>query len=80
MKSTLVTWRDSIARLGALRQLHSSISALHDYPVLSKEKMLDALLRVIQEEEKVAADLEWKLSLELQSKRDGLTSVRDPLD
>ncbi|MBA2962530.1 MULTISPECIES: hypothetical protein [Ramlibacter] len=61
MKSMLMTWRESMARLAALRQLRQSIEALEDYPSDSRESMLASLGQVIREEEEAASGLERKL-------------------
>jgi hypothetical protein len=70
MKSTLLSWRESLARLEALRQLHASIAELYDYPVQSREEMLSSLQKVILEEEAAAGELELKLNFEMILKAD----------
>jgi hypothetical protein len=77
VKSTLVTWRESIARLEALRQLRASIAALHDYPAASRDEMLSSLSKAIAEEEVAAADLQLKLNLEISLSGDGEETPSD---
>jgi hypothetical protein len=58
MKSAYVSWQDSLARLAALKQLRGSIEALRDYPLDSREAMLNQISQVINEEEAAATVLD----------------------
>jgi hypothetical protein len=71
MKSTLITWRESIARLAALQQLRGSIAAIRDYPAASRESMLASLDETISEEQREAAALQAKLDAELHRQSPG---------
>jgi hypothetical protein len=77
MKSAYVSWQDSLARLAALKQLRGSIEALRDYPLDSREAMLNQISQVINEEEAAATVLEdeYRRKAELQGANGGANPV-----